>query len=415
MHYFAYRNDELYCEDVPLARIAAEVGTPAYVYSRRTLVHHARVFRQAFPEALICFAVKANSNISILHTLAQEGIGADIVSGGELFRARRAGVEPENIVFAGVGKREDEIAAALKQDIFMFNVESIEELNLIQRVAQELNTTARIALRVNPDVDAKTHPYISTGLRENKFGISMDSALMDYHYAHRLSHIQVQGIHCHIGSQLTTIEPFIDAFKIIRALALELIASGIDIRYLDMGGGLGITYEREKPPLPMELAHAMAPLMEDLPCTLILEPGRAIAGNTGVFLTQVLYTKQTEEKRFIVVDGAMNDLARPSLYGSFHDIRPVQLNTSGEEPVKVDIVGPICESSDFFARERLMPACHHGDILAIMSAGAYGFTMSSNYNSRPRAVEVLVDDDQYRIIRRRETLEDLIQHEELPQ
>ncbi|ADU64810.1 diaminopimelate decarboxylase [Desulfurispirillum indicum S5] len=413
MDFFTYHNGELHCEEVPLSRIAQEVGTPVYVYSQRTLERHAQVFTQAFANlnAMICFAVKSNSNIHILRVLAEQGIGADIVSGGELYRALKAGIPREKILFAGVGKKADEMEYALSEDIFMFNVESMEELDLLQATAKRLNKTASVALRVNPDVDARTHPYISTGLKENKFGIPMESALESYRYAHSLSCIRVRGIHCHIGSQLTAIEPFVDAFVIIKNLVRELLSENIPIEYIDMGGGLGITYDQEKPPLPTELAAAIAPHLKEVPCRLILEPGRAIAGNTGAFLTRVLFTKDNGSRKFLIVDGAMNDLARPSLYGSFHDIRPAVVREGNTEVV--DIVGPVCESGDFFAKNRPLPPCHPGDILSLMSAGAYGFTMSSNYNSRPRAAEVLVSGDRYRVIRQRETYEDLTRLEEL--
>lgn len=414
MHYFSYQHGELHCEGVPLSRIADEVGTPVYVYSRQTLVRHCRVFREAFAGIphTICFAVKANSNLSVLRTIAGEGIGADIVSGGELFRALKAGIDPAMIVYAGVGKQSHEIARALEIGIKMFNVESRGEMDVIQQVAKSLGKVAPIAIRVNPNVDAGTHPYISTGLRQNKFGIGIEGVMDDYQYAHGLSHVEVVGVHCHIGSQLTDIQPFVDALQIIRQLVLDLREQGIVLRYLDMGGGLGIRYNAETPPSPEELARAIRPIVADLGCELIFEPGRVLVGNAGIFLTRVIYTKSNYERKFIVVDGAMNDLARPSLYGSYHDILPVDEAAGRQGTALADVVGPICETGDFFARERAVAPFAAGDLMALMSAGAYGFTMSSNYNSRPRVAEVMVDGDTYRVVRRRETFDDLVRLEE---
>ncbi|WP_027390633.1 diaminopimelate decarboxylase [Chrysiogenes arsenatis] len=414
MHYFSYQHGELHCEGVPLSRIADEVGTPVYVYSRQTLVRHCRVFREAFAGIphTICFAVKANSNLSVLRTIAGEGIGADIVSGGELFRALKAGIDPAMIVYAGVGKQSHEIARALEIGIKMFNVESRGEMDVIQQVAKSLGKVAPIAIRVNPNVDAGTHPYISTGLRQNKFGIGIEGVMDDYQYAHGLSHVEVVGVHCHIGSQLTDIQPFVDALQIIRQLVLDLREQGIVLRYLDMGGGLGIRYNAETPPSPEELARAIRPIVADLGCELIFEPGRVLVGNAGIFLTRVIYTKSNYERKFIVVDGAMNDLARPSLYGSYHDILPADEAAGRQGTALADVVGPICETGDFFARERSVAPFAAGDLMALMSAGAYGFTMSSNYNSRPRVAEVMVDGDTYRVVRRRETFDDLVRLEE---
>ncbi|RMH33555.1 MAG: diaminopimelate decarboxylase [Nitrospirae bacterium] len=416
MHHFHYHGDELYCEDVSLKHIAQTVGTPCYVYSYQTLVRHFRAVDQAFQSIphLVAFAVKANSNLAILRLLALEGSGADIVSGGELYRALRAGISPKKIVFAGVGKSRPEIEYALKSDILMFNVESSSELRQIDRLAGSLGTRARVALRVNPDIDPKTHPYISTGLKKSKFGIGADRALDEFKLASSLPNIEVVGVHKHIGSQLTDVSPFVEALKKILGLIEQLRASGLDIQYVNIGGGLGITYADEKPPLPQDLASAIAPLVRSLKCRLILEPGRVIAGNAGILLTQVLYTKDTESKRFVIVDAAMNDLLRPSLYDAYHEILHVQRRAETQTR-RVDVVGPICESGDFLAKDRTLPDSHPGDLLAVMSAGAYGFTMSSNYNSRPRAPEVLVRGNEMYVIRAREQYEDLVRGEVIPE
>lgn len=414
MNDFIYRGNELYCEDIPLAKIAQEVGTPFYVYSAATLRNHFRAFEQAFSSVphVICFAVKANSNLAILNLFAREGGGADIVSGGELFRAIKAGVDPKKIVYAGVGKKREEIECALKTGVMMFNIESAQEMEVINEVAGNLGVKAPIALRVNPDVDPLTHPYISTGLKKSKFGIPIEQALEFYQTAQALPNIDVVGIHKHIGSQLTQISPFVDALEKIVALVKELREAGIDIRYIDVGGGLGITYKEEEPPHPRDLAAAILPLVKDLGCTLVFEPGRVLVGNAGALVTKTLYLKKNVEKNFVVVDAAMNDLARPSLYGAYHEIRPVIKRDSGA--FTADVVGPICESGDFLAKDREIQEPEQGDLLAFMSAGAYGFTMSSNYNSRPRVAEVLVSKDRFFVIKERETLDDLIRGEHIP-
>ncbi len=414
MHHFKYGEGQLFCEDVPLSRIAADVGTPCYVYSYSTFLRHFKVMDEAFSAFphLVCFAVKANSNIAVLRMLAKEGSGMDVVSGGELFRAMRAGADPKGIVFAGVGKTPEEMEYALKLGILMFNVESEHELEKLQEVACKLGTQAPVALRVNPDVDPKTHPYISTGLKKSKFGIAIKEAVKEYETAASLSCIQVKGVHCHIGSQITQVTPFVDALSKVLDLVDELKGLGMKISYVDMGGGLGIQYRDESPPPPRELAGAIGPLLSDRGVTLILEPGRVIAGNAGILLTKVLYLKEGEEKNFVVVDAAMNDLARPSLYGSYHAILPVEEKLS--QGMVADVVGPICESGDFLAQDRELPILGRGDLLAVMSAGAYGFTMSSNYNSRPRAAEVMVKGDEYWVVRERETYEDLIRGERIP-
>lgn len=416
MHDFHYQDKELYCEEVPIQGIVRDVGTPCYIYSYRTLVRHYRAYDQAFGTIphIIAYATKANSNLAILRVIAEEGGGADIVSGGELYRALKAGVPSEKIVFAGVGKSRQEFQEALKSDILMFNVESSGELKLINDVAGEMGLRARVALRVNPDIDPKTHPYISTGLKKSKFGIGAERAVEEFNVASTLPHIEVVGVHTHIGSQLTELTPFIDALKKVLTLIETLQFQGTDIRYLNIGGGLGITYSDENPPHPKDLAEALVPLLRDLNCQLIMEPGRSIAGNAGILVTRVLYNKETEAKRFVIVDAAMNDLLRPSLYDAHHEIQPVR-QTTGSPMTTVDVVGPICESGDFLAKDRKMPNTQPGDLLAVMSAGAYGFTMASNYNSRPRVPEVLVKDTHMHIIRAREEYDDLIRGEVVPE
>jgi diaminopimelate decarboxylase len=415
MHHFHYVEGELRCENVPLRTIVDQVGTPCYVYSHATLRHHFKVFDGAFEGVphLTCFAVKACSNLAVLSLFGSLGGGVDIVSGGELFRARKAGIPADRIVYAGVGKTVDEIDYALREGILMFNIESTQELEAINARAGELDVRARIAIRINPDVDPKTHPYISTGLKKNKFGIDIETAMNAYRHAMTLKNVDILGVDCHLGSQLTEITPFVDALRRLRVLIANLGEMGIRIKYLDLGGGLGIVYDQESPPQPGEYAHAIVQELGDLPCNLIFEPGRVIVGNAGVLLTRVLYTKMTESKRFVIVDAGMNDLVRPSLYGSFHQIQPL---TEGIRDLqKVDVVGPICESGDFLARDRTMPRVEPGESLAVMTAGAYGFTMASNYNSRPRAAEVLVRDGDFHVIRQRETWEDLIRKESVPE
>lgn len=416
MHDFEYRGNELYCEDVPVRQIVEQVGSPCYIYSHHTLIRHFHAFEEAFKDIphLVAFAMKANSNLAVLRVLAREGCGADIVSGGELFRAIKAGVPPQKMVFAGVGKSAEEIQYALQSDILMFNVESPGELLHINDVAGSLGIRARVALRINPDIDPQTHPYISTGLKKSKFGIRADRALEEFDIARELPHIDVVGVHKHIGSQLTKIQPFVDALKKILELIGTLQSKGFNIRYLNIGGGLGITYSDETPPHPRDLAKAISPLLRTVNCHLIMEPGRSIVGNAGILVTKVLYNKDAETKRFVIVDAAMNDLLRPSLYEAHHDILPVRKDES--VPVNtVDVVGPICESGDFLAKDRKMGQLKPGDLLAVMSAGAYGFTMSSNYNSRPRVPEILIKGQEIMIIRQRESLEDLIRGESIPE
>ena len=415
MHHFHYQNDEFYCENVPLREIASSVGTPTYVYSSATLKQHFSVFDDAFKGMphLTCYSVKANANLAILGLFSALGGGADIVSGGELYKARQAGIPADRIVYSGVGKTEAEIDYALRENILMFNIESAQELEAINSRAAAMGCKARIALRVNPDVDPKTHPYISTGLKKNKFGVDIEQALMGYERAAELANIEVLGIDCHIGSQLTEVAPFIEALNRLKVLMRRLGEMGIAIRYLDLGGGLGISYHEEEPPHPLEYAQAVVRELSDLPCTLILEPGRVIVGNAGLLMTKVLYTKKTQSKEFIIVDAGMNDLVRPSLYGSYHAIQPVEKKDRGARTV--DVVGPICESSDFIARERSIPEMRQGELLAVMSAGAYGFSMSSNYNMRARAAEVLVTGDRFYTARERESWADLVRGETIPE
>ena len=419
MNHFEYRNGEMFAEGVPLQRIAKEVGTPAYVYSLATLKRHYQVFDRAFAKVphIVCFSVKANSNLALLRTFAKEGSGFDIVSGGELFRALKAGGDPKKIVFSGVGKKQDEIEYALRAEILMFNVESEDELVALNDIARGLGKKAPISLRVNPDVDPQTHPYISTGMKKAKFGVEIKKSVEVYKKAASLPNVDVVGVDCHIGSQLTSLSPFIDALARVReyldrVLVGSLQKEGAQIRYLDLGGGLGINYNDETPPQPEEYARAIIDGLEGLDITLILEPGRVIVGNAGILVTEVQYVKENDAKRFVIVDGGMNDLIRPALYGSYQAIQPV-LKTEAETII-ADIVGPICESGDFFAKDREIGRPQRGDLLAVMSAGAYGFTMASNYNSHPKAPEILVDGDKYYIVRKRESLEDLINGEVIP-
>lgn len=410
MNFFTYQNDELTAEDIPLTTLAGEVGTPAYIYSKKTLAQHFRVFDDAFGrlDHLICFAMKANSNLSILSLFISMGAGVDIVSGGELFRALTAGVDPKKVVYSGVGKTHEEIRQALAADILMFNVESFQELVVIDEIARDMKKTARISVRVNPDVDARTHPKISTGLKTNKFGIDIRKVVSDYEEAQRLKNIRVVGVDCHIGSQVTELGPFVDALGRLKELVLTLRDRGFAIQYLDFGGGLGITYKNEEPPDPSSYGQAINEIAGDLGVTFVLEPGRVLVGNAGILLTRVLYTKEAE-KNFVIVDAGMNDLARPAVYDSYHEVLPV-IKRDGRV-MQADVVGPICESTDYLAKDRRFVGVNRGDLMAVMSAGAYSFSMSSNYNSRPRAIEVLVDGATYRVIRQRERYEDLIRGE----
>jgi len=411
--YFQYQQDQLFAEQVPVAEIAAQHGTPAYIYSRATLERHWRAFDQAFGEFphQICYAVKANSNLAVLNVLARLGSGFDIVSGGELARVLKAGGDPAKVVFSGVGKTEAELRQGLQAGIGCFNVEVQGELDRLNRIAGELGVKAPVSLRVNPDVDAQTHPYIATGLKENKFGIAPHAALDEYRRAAGLPHIEIVGLDCHIGSQLTNLSPFLDALERVLDLAGQLQSEGIALSHLDLGGGLGIRYRDETPPEPAEYVGAILNRLEDEKYTIFLEPGRSIAGNAGILVTRVEYLKYTPAKCFAIVDAAMNDLLRPALYDAWQDIIPVQKHQDipGRQ---VDVVGPVCETGDFLGRERFL-SLREGDLLAVRSAGAYGFVMSSNYNSRPRPAEIMVSGDQAYVVRERESVEDLWRGERL--
>lgn len=408
MDYFCYQKDRLRAESVDLQAVAEKYGTPCYVYSRATLERHWRVFDQAFGQRphLVCYAVKANSNLAILNLLAQLGAGFDIVSGGELERVLSANGNPQKIVFSGVGKTEAEIEKALAANILCFNIESSSELYRINDIAGKMDVKAPISFRVNPDVDAQTHPYIATGLKENKFGLDIETAFNLYQQAVKLLHIEIVGIDCHIGSQLTSTQPFIEALQRLMLLIDRLKTLDIHLTHIDLGGGLGVKYYQENPPDPATYVQALNSVLGTAPQTILLEPGRAIAANAGVLLTKVEYLKSTHDKHFAIVDAAMNDLIRPALYEAWQDIIPV-IHRENAENKLYDIVGPICESGDFLGKQRPL-AIKEGDILAIRSSGAYGFVMSSNYNSRPRAAELMVDEDAVYTVRRRETVEDLM-------
>jgi len=407
MAYFETRNGQLFAEDVALADIAQQYGTPAYVYSRAAIETAWKDLDQAFASKAhqICYAVKANSNLAVLKLLADLGSGFDIVSGGELARVLAAGGDPAKVVFSGVGKTSAEIQQALEAGIHCFNVESEPELERIDQVAQQLGVQAPVSLRVNPDVDAQTHPYISTGLKENKFGVDINEAPRVYARAAEMAGINVVGVDCHIGSQLTEVQPFQDALDRVLALIDTLATQGIALEHIDIGGGLGICYDDEVPPTAQEYADAVLARLADRDLTILMEPGRSIVGNAGLLLTSVEFLKPTEHKNFALVDAAMNDLIRPALYSGWHQVLPVTANAEAETQ-QWDIVGPVCETGDFLAKDRAL-AIAPGDVLAVMSAGAYGFVMSSNYNSRPRPVELLVDGDQVRVIRERESVASL--------
>ena len=411
---FSRIGGQLHCEGVPLAEIAAAIGTPSYVYSATRLCEAHDALRAAFRETrhAICYSIKACANLAVVRTLVARGAGVDVTSGGELFRALRAGADPARIVFSGVGKTDAEMGRALEAGIRLFNVESRAELRRLDAVAAARGRRADLCFRVNPDVDPKTHPYISTGLRSSKFGIPIAEAVEAYAEAKALEHVRVVGVDCHIGSQLVDVQPFADALARVRALVSELRDAGHAIEVIDVGGGLGVTYSEESPPSPEAYAAAVQGAVGDLGCEIVLEPGRWITANAGVFLTRVLYEKRNEDKRFVVVDGAMNDLIRPALYQAYQHVEPVGPSRGGER--RVDVVGPVCESGDFLARDRSLPELEPGDLLAVRSAGAYGFVMASNYNGRPRGAEVLVRGDRFAVVRERETLDDLIRGEHIP-
>ncbi|MDG2078635.1 MAG: diaminopimelate decarboxylase [Pseudomonadales bacterium] len=411
-----YQNNQLMIEDVSLSQLAKEVGTPCYVYSRSELERNYLAYREALDafdsgRHKVCFAVKANSNIGVLSVLAKLGSGFDIVSIGELERVLLAGGNPSQIVFSGVAKLRNEIERALDVGIHCFNIESETELQRIASIAQEKNCIAPISIRVNPDVDAETHPYISTGLKENKFGINIDQALGIYLHAQQYSSLRIIGIDCHIGSQLTTTAPFIHALERVLALVDKLDANGITLEHIDVGGGLGVTYQQEQPPAPGDYVKQLMQVLGDRPQTLLMEPGRSIAANAGVLLTRVDTIKKSDDRHFAIVDAAMNDMIRPALYSAWMDIVPLRANSSAQS-YEYDIVGPVCETGDFLGKQRTL-AIAEGDLLSVNSAGAYGFVMSSNYNSRVRAAEVMVHGASYQIIRQRETLEDLVKGESI--
>ncbi len=412
---FQYKDGEYYCEDVPIKKVAEEVGTPVYIYSYSALQGDFDVFREAFEgiDHLICYSVKANANLAVLKTYASMGTGFDVVSGGELFKVLKAGGDPQKVVFSGVGKMGEEMKAGIKAGILFFNVESREELYLLDEVARSMGEKARVSLRVNPDIDPKTHPYISTGLKNSKFGISFESAPEVYKEAAGLDGIEVVGIQTHIGSQILEVSPFLEATKKLVDLAEKLKGEGISIKYIDIGGGLGISYgAEENTPHPKEYAEVVKKEIEGLPYTLVLEPGRSIVAGTGILVTKVLYVKEGASKKFVVVDAAMNDLIRPAFYDSYHEILPADEKFGGEEIV--DVVGPVCESGDFFARDRAIPGVERGELLVILTTGAYGFVMASNYNARPRVPEVLVAGEDFTVVRERESYEDLIRGETIP-
>ncbi|MGD2118431.1 MAG: diaminopimelate decarboxylase [Chromatiales bacterium] len=413
MDYFNYRDQQLFAEDAAVSNIAAQHGTPLYIYSRATLERHWHAFNDAFEghPHLVCFAVKANSNLAVLNVLARMGSGFDIVSVGELERVLAAGGDAGKVLFSGVGKQAHEMRRALEVGIRCFNVESEAELQRLNQVAAEMGVQAPVSLRVNPDVDAKTHPYISTGLKENKFGVAIDDALEIYRHAQQLSHINVVGVDCHIGSQLTELAPFLDALERVLLLVRQLADMGIDIQHLDLGGGLGVRYRDEQPPEPSEYASAIRERLEGAPYEILIEPGRAIAANAGILVTRVEYLKPTPDKHFAVIDAAMNDLIRPSLYQAWQEIIPVDAAARGVS-ANYDLVGPICETGDFLGKQREL-SLSEGELLAVRSSGAYGFTMASNYNSRPRAAEIMVDGDQVFVVRERETIEQLFAGESL--
>lgn len=421
MHRFQYKRKELYCEETPVRKIAEAVGTPFYLYSIGTFLDHFTKLRDAFAAAdpLICFSMKANSNLTVLKALVSHGSGLDIVSGGELFRAKKVGVEPKKIVFASVGKTEAEIEAAVRSNILMFNVETIQELDVINAVAFRLKKRQKVAIRLNPDVAPDTHHYITTGVKQSKFGIDMHTARRLFLESHRYPNLHFAGVHIHIGSQITNAKPFLQAIRRALAFIDGVRFAGKGVEYLNIGGGLGIIYSKEKPQTAKQFADAVLPLFKNYglgkELKIILEPGRFISGNSGIFVTKVIYEKHTPAKSFVIVDGGMNDLIRPSLYGAHHEILPVIQKPGRRRHENVDVVGPVCESGDFLAKERKLPTVGVGDLLAVMSCGAYGFVMSSNYNSRTRVPEVVVKGNRFFVAKKRESLEDLIRNEKIVQ
>jgi diaminopimelate decarboxylase len=414
MNYFKYQKGELYCENVPIKEIVGAIGTPLYIYSYRTFERHFRVFDNAFRKIphLVCYSCKANANGSLLRTINKLGGGADIVSGGELYKALRAGIPHNKIVFSGVGKTEEELRAAIKADILMINIESKGELTMLKKLSKNMKRKVPVSIRVNPEIDPKTHPYITTGLKKNKFGVLWNDARRLYHEIAKEEYLVPAGMSSHIGSQILELTPFMEAVRSLKSMILELRGDGISLAMIDIGGGLGITYKDELPPLPGEYARVIEKELKNMGLTLVLEPGRVLVGNSGIFVTKVLYVKKVPEKTFYIVDGAMNDLVRPSLYNAYHEIKPVEEKKAGA--IKADFVGPICESGDFFAKDREIARLFQGDLLAIFGAGAYGYSMSSNYNARRRAPEVLVKDREFFIVNKRETFGDLVKGESTP-
>lgn len=413
MHEFKYKGNELFCEDVNVANAAVKIGTPFYLYSHKTILDHYCKLKTAFEEfrPLICFAMKANSNLSFLKILIKEGAGLDIVSGGELYKALKAGADPKKIVYASVGKTPQEIRQAVLAGILFFNVESLPELELINKIAGGLKKKVMVAIRLNPDITPGTHSYITTSKKENKFGLDFETAKMIFRKRHHFENVFIEGLHLHIGSQITKTTPYKQALSKVIKFMEELRREKIELNYLNIGGGLGIIYSKEKPQTAESFAKSVAPLLRKSGAKIILEPGRFIAGNSGILVTRVVYIKETEHKIFVIVDAGMNDLLRPSLYGAYHAIVPLQ-KTASNFNKPVDVVGPICESGDFLAKDRRrFPKVKEGDLLAVLGSGAYGFSMSSNYNSRPRAAEVLVKDKAFHLIRKRETYKDLISKE----
>ncbi len=417
MHYFKYKENRLHCESVDVQKIAEKVGTPFYLYSYRTLTDHFTKIKNAFKslKPIICYSMKSNSNLSVLKSLVCAGAGLDIVSGGELFKARKINAAPERIVYASVGKTSLEIKNAIDAGILLFNVESMPELTLINTLCSRMRKRARVAIRVNPDVRANTHMYITTGTKENKFGVDEGTLLKIFENKDKFKHIDITGVHIHIGSQIVSAAPFVRAIKKASGIIRFLRKKGHRIDYLNIGGGLGITYNNEKPQTAKDFAKSIIPVIKGLNVKLILEPGRFISGNSGVLVVKVLYVKKSASKNFMIIDAGMNDLMRPSLYNAFHEILPLKRSKKGSHNVKFDVVGPVCESGDFMAKDRELPLVREGDFLAIMGAGAYGFSMSSNYNARPRAAEAMVINGKYYTVRRRETYEDLIRGEVIPE
>ncbi|MFA6025221.1 MAG: diaminopimelate decarboxylase [Ignavibacteriaceae bacterium] len=411
--YFTYKNNQLHCEVVPVAEIVKQAGSPTYIYSKKYFEDAYKEFDAAFHEIhhKIFYAAKSNFNLSVIKTFLQLGSGVDVNSEGELYRALKAGAKPENIILTSVGKTKREIELGLEHDVLMIKAESEEEVYLINDIAESMNKVARVAIRVNPDVDAKTHPYISTGLSENKFGVNSETALKIFRMQNQLKNIVFTGIDMHIGSQITSISPFVEAVEKLANLFLILKKEGIELKHFDVGGGIGIQYKDEKPFTIKEYAAAILPFLKSLDCEIIFEPGRYLTANAGILVTEVLYTKKNQKKNFIVADAAMTDLLRPSIYGAYHHIQPVNFDeTKGE--IVADVVGPVCESGDFLAKKRSIQKSEHGDLLAVMSAGAYGMVMASNYNARRRPAEILVEGNSFKVIRERETFEHLLWDEE---